>query len=102
MGKRNTCAHSADGEHRPCRCGEASERRAPSALREATEDPFKILRHDLRDSIGVILNTLVLLREETGMASGKTKTYLDMLNRQALKLEQILDQARFRLRTPRS
>ena len=102
MGKQKSFARRSGPETPGGGNGPAWSRGVPAGLREEAEDPIKILRHDLRDSIGVIQNTLVLLREETGMASEKARTYFDMLNRQALKLEQIVDQARFRLRAPRS
>ena len=55
---------------------------------------LQILRHDLRSSIGIIQNTLFLLKEESGEVSTRAERYIRVLQRQATHMEEILQQCR--------
>jgi signal transduction histidine kinase len=76
-----------------------SKRRVPpQALLHATgkdlEERLKIMRHDLRSSIGIIQNTLFLLQEESEPASERARRFINVLLRQASQLEKIIEDSR--------
>lgn len=66
----------------------------PLGLGAELEESLARIRHDLRDAVGLIQNTIYLLQEEADSLSEKGRTYMDLLARQAQKLQAVLETAR--------